>query len=92
VPGNYRGISLLCTAYKIYVEIIRRRLVEEVENNKLLPETQAGFKKGKSTINNIFIMSHLAQRRRNIKGKERKIYAFLADLRAVFNNVDRGIL
>lgn len=27
--GNYRSISLLCTAYKVYAEVLRRRLEEE---------------------------------------------------------------
>jgi len=39
VKGNYRGISLPCTAYKVYVKIIRRRLEEEVKNKKLLLES-----------------------------------------------------
>jgi len=34
----------------------------------------------------------VTQRGRNMDGKERKIYAFFADLRAAFDNVDRGIL
>jgi len=28
VPSNYRGISLVCSAYKVYAELIRRRLEE----------------------------------------------------------------
>lgn len=28
---NYRGISLLCTAYKIYTELLRKRLEEKIE-------------------------------------------------------------
>jgi len=39
VSSNYRGISLLCTAYKILAEVIRRRLEEETERRRLLPET-----------------------------------------------------
>jgi len=92
VPSNYREISLLCTAYKIYAEVIKRRLEEETEREKLLPETQAGFRKGQPTLDNIFVLSHVTQRGRNMKGKERKIYTFFADLRAAFNNVDRDIL
>jgi len=82
----------LCTAYKILVEVIRRRLEEETERRRLLPETQAGFRKGKSTLDNIYVLSHLVQRGRNLEGKERKVYSFFADLRAAFDNIDRDIL
>lgn len=46
---NYRGISLLSTAYKLYTEILRKILVEEVEEKRILPEGQAGFREGRST-------------------------------------------
>lgn len=59
---NYRGITLLCTAYKIYAEILRKRLEKEIELKGMLPEGQAGFRKGRSTIDNIFILNHLIQR------------------------------
>jgi len=42
---NYRGIILLCTAYKIYAAILAERLREEIEGKGSLPETQAGFRK-----------------------------------------------
>jgi len=44
--GNYRGISLLCTAYKIYAEVVRR-LDKEIEEKRLSPESQADFRKGR---------------------------------------------
>lgn len=57
-PKNYRGITLMATAYKIYTEIIRKRLVVEIEEKKILPDGQAGFRKGRSTIDNIYILNH----------------------------------
>jgi len=48
LPSNYRGVSLLCTAYKIYAELIKRRLEREVERREGLPETQMGFRRGRS--------------------------------------------
>jgi len=92
VTSNYRGISLLCTAYKIYVELLRRRLEEEVERKAGLPETQMGFRRGRSTMDGIFILNHLVQREWIEGEKEKKIYAFFADLRAAFDNVDRELL
>ncbi|XP_029155674.1 uncharacterized protein LOC114928591 [Nylanderia fulva] len=40
---NYGGISLLCTAYKIYTERIRNRMDKEVEEKGMLSESQAAF-------------------------------------------------
>jgi len=75
VRRNYRGITLLCTAYKIYTEIIKR-LKEEIENKNMLPESQAGFRKGKSILDNIFILNHLVQRGENMDKREGKVHAF----------------
>lgn len=85
---NYRGIiSLLCTAYKIYAEVLRSKLEEEIEKRKLLPESQGGFRKGRGTIDNIFILNHIIQREE--RNKENKVYAIFVDLKAAFDNVNR---
>lgn len=85
---NYRSISLLCTAYKIYAEILRKRLEKEVEIKEMLPESQSGFRRGRSTMDNIFILNHLIQKKKK-KGEKEKIYMMFADLKAVFDKVDR---
>ncbi|XP_023319410.1 uncharacterized protein LOC111694680 [Trichogramma pretiosum] len=84
--SNYRGISLLPTAYKIYTEIIRGRLVKELDEKKVLPEGQAGFRKGRSTMDNLFVMKYLVQKAK--KDKE-KIYATFIDLKKAFDTVNR---
>lgn len=58
---NYRGISLLASAYKIYTELLRSRLEEEIEKKGLLPETQAGFRRRRSASHNIFLLNYFAQ-------------------------------
>lgn len=89
---NYRGISLLCTAYKIYTEVVRRRLKWETEQKKLIPESQGGFRKERGTIDNIFVLNHLIQRESNERKKGKRIYAIFINLKAAFDNVDRKIL
>jgi len=75
LPSNYRGVSLLCTAYKIYTELIRRTLEREVEKRKGISEIQMGFRRGRSTIDNVFILNHLVQRGKKTGEKNKKIYA-----------------
>lgn len=60
--GNYRGILLLSTAYKLYTELIRKRSFKEIEEKHLLSESQAGFRKGRSAMENIYVLNHLIQR------------------------------
>jgi len=74
----------LCMAYEIYTELIRRRLKREVERREELPETQMGFRRGKSIVDSVFILNHLVQRGGTAGEKRRRIYAFFADLKAAF--------
>jgi hypothetical protein len=49
---NYRGIALLCTAYKLFANILRNRLEPIIEG--IIGEYQAGFRPGRSTIDQLF--------------------------------------
>jgi len=50
---NYRPITLLNIAYKIFAIILDRRLVDIVETK--LGDYQSGFRPNRSTIDNIFM-------------------------------------
>ena len=53
-PENYRGISLICSLCKIFNGILTKRLQSWCEDNQVIDESQAGFRKNYSTIDNIF--------------------------------------
>lgn len=86
---NYRGISLLCMAYKIYAEVLKNILEREITRKMLMPESQSGFRKGRGTMDNVFVLNHLVQRAK--RGEKKKVYALFVDLKAVFDK-DRGKL
>ncbi|XP_024875876.1 uncharacterized protein LOC112457185, partial [Temnothorax curvispinosus] len=64
----------------------------EAEEKGMVPESQAGFRKGRSTVDNIFVLNHLIQKIKGKGGKVEKVYALFADLKAAFDNVDKEIL
>ena len=49
---NYRGIILLPTAYKLFANIIKNRLNEHLEDDRV--EKKCGFRKGRSFTDAIF--------------------------------------
>ena len=86
-PANYRGISLLAVLSKIFTKIISDRLNKWVENNNKLSNFQSGFRKGKSTIDNIAILDTIIKKK--IKNKKNKLYLCFVDLRAAFDSINR---
>ena len=62
VPDNYRGISLLNVCSKLYSFILNKRLSVWAEENEVLGEVQAGFRRDHSTIDHIFTMFAVIQR------------------------------
>ena len=53
-PANYRGISFTKTMYKIFSGIISSRLCKWAEDNNIIDEAQAGFRRNYSTVDNLF--------------------------------------
>ena len=50
-PRSYRPISLLCTTYKLLERILLTRIEPIID--KLLPKEQTGFRKGRSTVDQV---------------------------------------
>ena len=86
---EYRGVTLMPSAYKVYTSVLAERLEEEVEEKGMMPEGQAGFRKGRGVIDNIYVLNYLVERQLERGGK---VVASFVDLRTAFDSVDRGIL
>ncbi|XP_071577718.1 uncharacterized protein [Temnothorax nylanderi] len=88
--GNYRGVTLTQTAYKVYAAVLAERLRKEVEEKGLLPPNQTGFRKGVGTTDNIYVLNYLINRQ--VNRKKGKMVVLFVDLKAAFDSVDRRIL
>jgi len=53
-PSNFRGISLINVMYKIFSNIVNKRLCNGEELNGKIDEAQAGFHARYSTVDYMF--------------------------------------
>ena len=53
-PGNYRGISITTTMYKIFSSIINNISYHWTEKHHKIDEAQSGFRRNYSTADNIY--------------------------------------
>ncbi|XP_071579341.1 uncharacterized protein [Temnothorax nylanderi] len=87
---EYRGVTIMPSLYKVYTAILAERLREETEEKGIVPQNQTGFRRGMGTINNIYVLNYLVNRRLEKKGG--KLIVCFVDLKAAFDSVDRGVL
>lgn len=86
-PQNYRGISLLINAYKVYTKIINKRLT--TISDSLLLEEQSGFRQGRSCTDNVFTINQIIEKRREFNLETH--IAFI-DYEKAFDRVNRELL
>ena len=86
-PANYRPITLVSCIGKVFTSIINKRLSTYLEENKLLNETQSGFRKQYSTLDNIMVLYSLTE---YFKSKNCKLYCCFVDFTKAFDNVWRA--
>ena len=81
-PKIYPAISLLYVAYKIIERLIYTRIEPLIDS--LLPKQQAGFRPGKSTVDQVVL---LAQNIEDFFEAKKKAGAVFVNLTAAYDNV-----
>ena len=84
---NWRGISLLDVAGKVFARVIQERL--QVIANDILPESQCGFRKGRGCTDMIFAARQLVEKCRE---HDDALFVLFVDLRKAYDSVPRSAL
>lgn len=84
-PNNYRGISLLPVTYKILSKALSNRLESQADYQ--IGEYQAGFRKGRSCIEQIWNLKNILQ----IRNCKNTIVTFV-DFKKAYDSIDRQTL
>ena len=82
--NNYRGISLLSIAGKLFARIVLQRLQKLAD--RIYPESQCGFRTNRSTIDMIFSLRQLQEKCRE---QQQPLYLAFIDLTKAFDLVSR---
>ena len=81
-PKSYRPISLLCVPYKILERLIYARVEPLID--PLLPKEQTGFRRGKSTIDQVVLLTQNIEDSFEAKKKAGVVFV---DLTAAYDTV-----
>ena len=88
-PEMYRGITLNSCFSKVFSAILNKRLNGYADHVELISKSQAGFRQGHSTIDNIFVLFCLIT---IYMSYGRKLYCTFVDFKSAFDTVSRSCL
>jgi hypothetical protein len=84
ICSNYRGISLLCDAYKIFSTILFNRLMPHVETTN--GDYQCGYHQEWSTVDQIFTVRQILE---TCSEHGKDTHHLLIDFKAAYDSIDR---
>jgi hypothetical protein len=85
-PTSYRPITILSCLGKLFTAVLNQRLTTYLEENDILDENQAGFRKGYSCSDHIFTLNSLIE---ILKKRKLKLYCIFVDFSQAFDKVWR---
>lgn len=89
-PNNYRGITLNSVIGKLFGLILKDRLENFAEKNKIIDKKQIGFKKKARTTDHMFIIDTLYKK--YVKHQNKSLYLCFVDFRKAYDTVWRQAL
>ena len=82
--GNYRPLTIIVSMSNLYSRLLKERLVNVVEEHKLLGEIQDGFRSGRRGADNKFILDSILWK---AKSSNKKVHLIFVDITKVrFDN------
>ena len=88
-PNNYRGVSLINCICKIFTSLIETRIRNHLDATGTIGNEQAGFRKGISCQDQIFLLSKIVD---FYLTKRKRLYATFIDYEKAFDTIDRALL
>jgi len=85
-PNNYRGITLLSCLGKLFTSLLNTRLTKFAKTHQLIGPEQAGFRKGYSTTDHVFVLNCIVDM---YLYKHKKLYCTFIDYKKAFDSIDR---
>ena len=73
---NYRSIAIISVTCKLCVLVVRERIAKWTEDIGIQGEIQCGFRKGRHTEDNLFMLERLFEM---VKGRKEEIIAAFLD-------------
>ena len=87
--NNYRGISVQSCLGKLFTRIMNKRLTKWADENNLLFEGQYGFRKGRGTVDCLFILNSLIEM---LFARGKKLYVLFIDYEKAYDYISRAAL
>ena len=87
-PDHYRGITLLRCTCKLFNACLNTRLSKYVDED-ILGKEQAGFRKGYSTIDHVFVLHLVIDLNQSVR---KRVFCAFIDYQKAFDSVDRSLL
>lgn len=85
-PENYRPITVLSCIGKLFTSVLNNRLNYYLESYEILEESQSGFRRDYSTLDNIFVLHSLIE---ILKRRRKKLYCAFIDFSKAYDKVWR---
>ena len=82
--NNYRGITLVSCFSKLFTSIINKRITKWSEQNNISSDAQFGFKRGRSTVDAIFVLSAVISKFLN---DNKRLHCAFIDFKKAFDSI-----